>query len=118
MTNVKHTGTFTSVLADAGATYTVAPKIGVRADLGVGVLVFGGISAPGSPFTNMGASTSGALTMFAVRAAVAADYAITQNIIATVTPFAFTYSPPKAGLRDDIKSITGFDFMLGIGYRM
>ena len=118
VTGVKKTGSFISALADAGGTYTVAPKIGVRADVGVGVLVFSGISDMGNPFTNMGASTSGALTMFAVRAAISGDYAITPNIIATITPLAFTYSPAKTGLRSDIKSITGLDFMLGIGYRM
>ena len=36
----------------------------------------------------------------------------------TVPSFAFSYSPPKEGLAPDIKSITSFDFMLGIGYRM
>jgi hypothetical protein len=117
-TGAKKTGSFTSVMADAGATYTVAPKIGVRGDLGLGALVFGGISEAGNPFTMNGASTTGALTTFAVRAAVSADYAITDNIMATVTPFAFTYSPAKTGLRDDIKSLTRIDFMLGVGYRM
>jgi hypothetical protein len=118
MTNAKQTASFISALADVGATYTVAPKFGIRADAGVGVLVFSGISDAGNPFTMNGASTSGALTMLAVRGAISADYAITPNIIATITPLAFTFSPPKAGLKDEIKSITRLDFMLGIGYRM
>jgi len=106
------------VLADAGATYLVMPRIGVRADVGVGALIFSGISDAGNPFTDMGAPTSGALTMFAVRAAVSGDYAITPNIYATLVPFAFTYSPAKDGLRSDLKSITRMDFMVGVGYRM
>jgi hypothetical protein len=118
ITMAKKTGTFTSALADAGATYLVTPRIGLRGDVGLGVLVFGGISGAGNPFTEMGAATSGALTMFAVRAGVSADYAITPNIYATVAPLAFTYSPAKAGLREDIKSITRMDFMVGVGYRM
>jgi hypothetical protein len=118
MTQVKKTGSMTTLLADAGATYLVAPRIGVRADVGVGALLFGGISDAGNPFTDMGAPTSGALTMLAVRGAISADYAITPNIYATLTPFAFTYSPPKDGLRSDIKSLTRMDFMVGVGYRM
>jgi hypothetical protein len=114
----KKNASFTTLLADAGATYLVAPRIGLRADVGVGVLVFSGINEAGNPFTDMGAPTSGALTMLAVRGAVSADYAITSNIYATVAPFAFTYSPPKSGLKDDIKSITRMDFMVGVGYRM
>ena len=118
MTMAKKNASFTSLLADAGATYFVTPRIGLRGDLGVGLLVFSGIAEAGNPFTDMGAPTSGALTMLAVRAAVSADYAITSNIYATVAPFAFTYSPPKSGLKSDIKSITRMDFMVGVGYRM
>jgi tetratricopeptide (TPR) repeat protein len=118
MTMEKKTGSFISALADAGATYFVAPKIGLRGDLGVGMLIFSGIGDAGNPFTEGGAPTSGALTMLAVRAAVSADYLITNNVFATLTPLAFTYSPPKDGLRSDIKSITRLDFMVGVGYRM
>ena len=118
MTMEKQSASFISALADAGATYFVAPRIGLRADVGLGLLLFNGISDAGNPFTAMGAPTSGALTMFAVRAAVSGDYLITNNFFATITPLAFTYSPPKSGLRDDIKSITRLDFMVGVGYRM
>jgi tetratricopeptide (TPR) repeat protein len=114
----KGTAQFITALADVGATYTVAPKIGVRVDAGIGALIFSGMGEAGNPFTTGGASTTGALTMLAVRAGVSADYAITPNVIATIAPIAFTYSPPKAGLREEIKSITRIDFMLGIGYRM
>jgi hypothetical protein len=78
-------------------------------------LFFSGVS--GSPFTN-GAETSGALSMLHLRVGVSADYAITPNFIATLAPIAFSYSPAKTGLRDDIKSIRALDFMLGFGYRM
>ncbi len=117
-TNQKHTGTLISALADVGATYAVAPKIGVRADVGLGVLAFGGISDPGNPFTQMGAGTTGSLAMFALRAGLSADYEVMRNMVVTVTPIAFSYSPAKSGLRDDIKSLTRLDFMLGLGYRM
>ncbi len=117
-TGQKKTGTFISALADVGATYAVASKIGVRVDVGAGVLTFGGISDPGNPFTEMGAGTSGTLAMFAVRAGLSLDYAVTPNVLVTLTPIAFSYSPAKSGLRDDIKSLTRLDFMVGLGYRM
>jgi hypothetical protein len=103
------------LVANAGATYEVAPKIGVRGDLGLGALFFSNVSD--SVFT-AGAPTSGALTMFHVRAGISGDYAVTPNLIVTAPSIAFSYSPPKEGLGSDIKSITSFDFMVGIGYRM
>jgi hypothetical protein len=112
---MSQTATLIGLVANAGVTYEVAPKIGVRGDLGLGALFFGGVS--GSDFTG-GAPTSGALTMFHVRAGISGEYAVTPNIMVTAPSFAFSYSPPKEGLAPDIKSITSFDFMLGIGYRM
>jgi tetratricopeptide (TPR) repeat protein len=103
------------LMANAGATYEVIPKLGVRGDVGLGALFFANVSE--SPFTSF-APTSGALTMFHLRAALSADYAFTPNIVGTVTPIAFSYSPPKDGLDPNIKAITSIDFMLGIGYRM
>jgi hypothetical protein len=103
------------LVANAGVTYEVAPKIGVRGDLGLGALLFDGVSD--SQFTG-GAPTSGALTMFHIRVGISGEYAVTPNIMVTAPSFAFSYSPPKEGLAPDIKSITSFDFMLGIGYRM
>jgi tetratricopeptide (TPR) repeat protein len=112
---MKRTAQLIGAVANAGVTYEVAPKIGVRGDLGVGALFFG--NAGESSFT-AGNPTSGALTMFHVRAAISGDYAVTPNIIVTAPSLAFSYSPPKDGLGPDIKSITSFDFMVGIGYRM
>jgi len=103
------------MVANAGATYEVIPKLGVRGDLGVGVQWFNGVGE--SPFTD-NAPTSGALPMFLLRAAASAEYAVTPNIVVTVVPLAFSYSPPPSGLRDDIKSILSLDFMAGLGYRM
>ena len=102
------------LLANGGATYEVIPRLGLRGDVGLGALFFANVG--GSPFTG-GSDTDGALSMFHVRAAVSADYAVTPNLVITATPFAFTYSPPKTGLTPDITSITSIDFMIGIGYR-
>jgi hypothetical protein len=104
-----------ALMADAGATYEVIPKLGLRGDVGIGALFFANVSE--SPFTG-NAPTSGALTMFHLRAAVSADYAVTPNVVVTATPFAFSFSPPKDGLVKDISAITSIDFMVGIGYRM
>jgi hypothetical protein len=103
------------LMANGAATYEVIPKLGLRGDLGIGALFFANVSE--SPFTD-NAPTSGALSMFHLRVALSADYAFTPNIVGTLTPIAFSYSPPKEGLDPGIKSLTSIDFMLGIGYRM
>lgn len=109
------TGQLWGLLANGAVTYEAIPKLGLRADVGLGALFFANIDE--SPFTG-GAMTSGALSMFHIRGAVSAEYAFTPNLVGTLTPVAFTYSPPKAGLAPDIKSITSIDFaMVGIGYR-
>ena len=115
--NTKKTAQFIGVLADVGAVYSVAPKIALRGDLGIGANVFSGISEAGNPFTQNGAPTTGALGMLAVRVGVAGDYMVTPNVLITLSP-AFTYSPAKDGLRSDIKSLTRLDLMLGVGYKM
>lgn len=109
------TGQLWGLVANGAATYEVIPKLGVRGDVGLGALFFANIDE--SSFIG-GGMTTGALSMFHVRGAVSADYAITPNVVVTATPIAFTYSPPHDGLVSDIKSITSIDFMLGIGYRM
>lgn len=104
------------LVANVGATYHPMPKLGVRGDVGAGVLFFSGLSE--SPFTENRPIEGGALSMFHLRVGVSADWAITPNILATVTPVAFSYSPAKEGLEESIKSITAIDFMIGLGYRM
>jgi len=111
--NVSKTGALWGVMANAAATYEVIPNLGVRADLGLGALLFAGISE--SPFT-ANAETTGALTMFHTRVAVSADYAVTPNLVLTAMPGAFTYSPAASGIAGG-GSIISYDFMVGIGYR-
>lgn len=115
--DVKKTANLIGILADAGFTYAVAPKIGVRGDLGIGALVFTGMGEAGNPFTVGGAPTTGALSMIAVRVGVALDYAFTPNVIGTLSP-AFVYSPTKDGFRPEISSMNRIDLLLGVGYRM
>ena len=109
------TGQLWGLVANAAATYEVIPKLGLRVDFGLGALFMANIDD--SPFT-AGGMTSGALSMFHIRGAVSGEYAFTPNVVVTLTPVAFSYSPPKGGLAPDIKSITSIDFaMVGIGYR-
>ena len=117
VTSQSSSAQFFAVLANVGVSYEVIPKLSLRGDGGVGVLLFSGLTEMGNPFTDMGNPTSGALGMLNVRIGASADYAITPNIIATISP-AFSYSPPKSGLKSDITSITRIDFMVGLGYRM
>jgi tetratricopeptide (TPR) repeat protein len=114
VTHAGNTAQMIGTLANVGATYAVAPKISLRGDVGLGMMFFAGASE--SPWTN-GSPTSGALAMFHVRAAAAVDYLLAPNLVATFSP-AFSFSPPKSGLRSDIKSITAIDIMVGLGYRM
>jgi hypothetical protein len=119
---VTRTGQLFGLIANVGATYEVARKIGLRGDLGLGALVFSGISE--SPFTGDD-PTTGPLTMFHLRLGASVEYAVTPNIVIAATPFTMSFSPAKKGLQErvndmnkDIKRITAFDFMIGVGYRM
>jgi hypothetical protein len=109
------TASLVAVMANVGVVLEVVPKLSLRGELGAGGLFFLGASE--SPFTD-NQETTGALGMAHVRIGVSADYAITPNFIVTAAPFAFSYSPPKAGLRSDIESLNEIDFMVGLGYRM
>ncbi|HEU0032653.1 MAG TPA: tetratricopeptide repeat protein [Kofleriaceae bacterium] len=115
VTNESGSGQFVGLMGNASATYEVAPKVGLRGDLGLGVLVINGVGE--SPFTD-GQPVTGALSSFHVRAGVSADYAFTPNLVGTVAPIAVSFSPSPKGFRDDISSIIALDFMVGLGYRM
>ncbi len=116
-----NTGQLIALMANGGATYEVARNLGLRGDLGLGVLWFSGISESPftrDPMTGVPRETDGPLPMFHLRIGVSADYAITPNIVATATPLTFSYSPAKSGLEKSIGAITALDFMIGLGYRM
>lgn len=112
------TGAWTTLMANVGADYTVAPKISVRADVGAGALLFSGLSM-GNPFVaDPNAQVTGALTVFGFRVAASAEYAVTKNLVAQVTPIGFLYGAAPAGFKSSITSLTSLEFMAGIGYRM
>lgn len=113
-TGMSEVASLTSFLANAGATYPVTDAIGVRGEVGLGLQTFGNIVA-GNPFTVGGQPTTGTLAMFNFRFAVSAEYSITPNIAASVTPFSVSVSPKKEGMES---GVTAIDFLVGIGYRM
>lgn len=116
VTGAKSNAAFINALADVGFNYVGVKNLAVRVEVGAGILGFTGVDEMDTPFTKGGGAASGALGMFAVRAALGADYAFTQNLIGTITPIAYSYSPATSGLVGS--SISRIDFMLGIGYRM
>ena len=110
-------GVLVGALANVAPSYTVIPKLALRLDAGIGVLVFSGLGKDGNPFPAMGAPASGALATLHVRAAVSADYAITPNLVLTATPLAFGYSPAPADFDSSISSLTTLSFLAGVSYR-
>ena len=113
----KGSGAMIGVLANAAPSYTIIPKLAARLDVGIGALVFSGLGKEGNPFTNMGAPASGALSAFHARVAASMDYAVTPNLVVTVTPLAFAYSPAPSGFDESISSLTTLSFLAGVGYR-
>jgi hypothetical protein len=114
--NADETASMTQLLANGSATYEIMPKLYARGDLGMGLLFFGGFEDFGNPFTVNAQSTTGTMVMFNLRIAASADYDINKNLFVTATPFAFSYSPAKAGLI--ASSLTSINFSVGAGYRM
>jgi hypothetical protein len=110
-------GGLIGLVANVAPSYTIIPKLAARLDAGVGVLVFSGLGKDGNPFTTMGVAATGPLSALLVRAAVSADYAVTPNLVLTVTPLAFGYSPAPSGFDESISSLTTLSFLAGVSYR-
>lgn len=110
------TATRTTPLATIGANAAVVhelrPRVSVRGELGIGTLLIG--NPDESPFTHGARTEGGALALLHVRAGVAVDYALTRNIVATL-PLSLAVSPARSGVAG---TITAFEFMIGLGYRL
>jgi hypothetical protein len=111
------TASMTTLLLNTGATYPVAPKINIRGELGLGVLLFGGL-AMDNVFTEGGRAADAALSIFNLRFGLSAEYEVTPNIYVNAAPVVYSFSPAKDGLREEIGSLTRFELMFGAGYRM
>jgi hypothetical protein len=111
------TAWLTSLLASAAGTYQLAARWRLRAEAGVGVLIFSGLDE-GNPFTEGRRATTGPLGMFNLRTAVGADFVVSDSLVVSATPLAFAVSPAKQGLDSSIDTITRLDVLIGLGYRL
>lgn len=105
-------GSMLGVRALGVGSYPVAPKLALRGSVGLGIVALAGLEM-GNPLTTDRSAQS--FTLFNVRLGVAADFAITDNIVATVQPFAIAYSPGADGMYAD--SLREIDVLVGVGYR-
>lgn len=105
-------GALVGARAQVVAAYPVASNVWLRANLGAGVASLSGLEM-GNPITTDRSARS--FTLLNVRAGVAADYDITPNIVVTLQPFAFGYSPGADGMY--ASSLHEIDVLIGLGYR-
>lgn len=112
MTSTK-TAMLSAVHATAAANYTLAPKISLRGDLGLGIAMLNRL-ADGNPFTDSREAAS--FKMLSMRFGLSADYAITRNLIATFAPISIDFMLVPGPLFID--SLVQFDVLAGVGYRM
>jgi hypothetical protein len=96
-----------------GVTYPLNQNLGLRGDLGLGVAMLGGL-VDGNPWTEDRQAASFTLLSFRIGAAI--DYAFTPNILATLSPVGLAISPGADGMYAD--TLTEFNVLLGLGYRM
>jgi hypothetical protein len=101
------------ICATVGATYKVNEQLGLRGDAGIGAVMLRGL-VDGNPFTDT--RKSGAFTMLSLRLGIAAEYAFTPNLIATVAPLGIGFSPAPDELF--MSSLVQLDVLVGLGYRM
>lgn len=105
-------GTLFGARALASVRYPVMPKLWLRGDVGGGIVALGGL-VMGNPISVDYSAKS--FTLPSVRVGVAADYLFTSNLAATVSPFAFAYSPGADGMYGD--SLREIDVLVGLAYR-
>jgi hypothetical protein len=101
------------VRATVGATYRIGPRLGVRGDAGIGVAMLRGL-VDGNAFTATG--DAGAFTMLSLRVGIAAEYAVTPSLVATLAPLGVTFTQAPDALV--MRSLTQLDVLVGLGYRL
>ncbi|HET6611632.1 MAG TPA: tetratricopeptide repeat protein [Kofleriaceae bacterium] len=112
------TGMFMGALANAGATYPLWNKLSLRGEVGFGLLVLSGITEPGSVFVKDQYGAAGASSVVHVRAAAGVDWALSDNILLNATPLAIAYSPALDGMDEQVSSLSRFEMMVGVAYRL
>jgi hypothetical protein len=101
------------ICAAVGISYRVNNKLSVRGDAGIGVAMLRGLME-GNPFTDT--RKAGSFTMPSVRGGVAAEYAITPSLVATIAPLSVGFSSAPDELI--IGSLIELDVLVGLGYRL
>jgi hypothetical protein len=99
-----------------GAKVNVHPRVGLRAEIGGGVLSMNGLDAT-NPFTD-GGTASKALTMLTLRGSVGVDIHVVSGFLVTVMPVAFSFSPAPEVMVDSVKRVTRFELLVGVGYAL
>lgn len=108
------TAMLSQVLGQLEVSLSLISRLRVRVEAGAGLGLFSGLDA-GNPFTDMGAPTTGPLSMFSARGAVGLDVIISGGWSARMTAFSFSYSPSKAGLDASVSRLLRFEGTVGIG---
>jgi hypothetical protein len=111
------TAGLTGLMANLGAGMEFLPGLSGRAEAGLGALIFSGLTETGNPFLDMNDFADGPIALFHVRGALGVEYAITSNFLIHAEPVVFSFSPSRP-LREDIESVTRFEMLVGVGYRM
>lgn len=102
--------------ANVGLTYKLSNRIGLHGALGAGALGVFGLKE-GNLFTkDQLAPQGGGLPAFRLRMAASGEFAATRSLLVGVTP-AISASPPPAGFRKEIPTVTQLDLLVTVGYR-
>ena len=105
-------GALVGVHAIVSGRKQLAPRLALRADVGIGAVALRGLSM-GNPWTTNG--YAGTFTLFNARIGIGADLAVTRTLSLTISPLSFAWSPGTDGLATD--SIRQVDILIGIGGR-
>jgi hypothetical protein len=97
--------------AIAAAVYSATPKVLLRGEVGAGIVSLGGLTE-GNPIADMRQAASFTRPNF--RFGVSADYLITPNFTAYVSPFAIGVSSASADMYGSLREI---NVLVGVGYQ-
>ncbi len=110
---------FSSVLLNAGAAYPIMDKLAIRAELGLGLMVFSGLGEQGNGFSDPNVRIEdGSLAGFNARVALGAEYALTDSLAITAQPIVFSYAATPDGFDPGISNVSAIQAVFGVGYKM
>jgi hypothetical protein len=104
-------------IGNVGVRYAVSDQLALRLEAGAGLLFLTSV-AQGSVFLPADMMNTNALSMLHLRVGIGAEYPIAQNLVLSVSPLVFSYSPAKAGMDASVEQFVRVDFIAGLGYRM